>query len=149
MNLSVCRQLSTSWQLRDHVGQVGLDWDIHVTQVLNLFGGRVVELEEEHDIGVVVEVWYSDLRSFWICRFKEDGPMSDRVGPRMEVVGHVNEGPTQIGFRDQQGWPQCLWKNNLYFSSRYYNYILEQHKLKYSWHCLLGSQIMLSIDWWD
>ncbi len=119
-NLSVCWQLGTSPQLWDKGRQVGLDWDTHVTQVLNLFGGRVIELEEDHDIDVIVEVWYSDLRSFWICRFKEDGPLSDRVGPWVEVIGHVNQGPIQIGFRDQQGWPQCLWKMNIYYSSNCY-----------------------------
>ncbi len=79
-----------------------------MTHVLNLFCGRVVELEEEHEVCVVVEVRNFDVRSFWIWCFKEDSPLSDRVVPRVEVVGHVNQGPIQIGFKDQQGGPQCL-----------------------------------------
>jgi hypothetical protein len=61
------------------------------------------------------------LRSFWIWRFKEDSPLFDRVGPRVEVLGHINEVPIPIGFGDQQGWAQCLWKSNIYYSSNYYN----------------------------
>jgi hypothetical protein len=62
----------------------------------------------------------------------------------VEVAGHVNQGPIQIGFKDQQGGPQCLWKSTIYYSSRYNHLgvkIIQLYKHKYSDRGLMESNL--------
>ena len=93
--------MRSSGQFRDHVGHLGGDGDVHVAHVVDLLLGRVVELEEEHDVRVLVEVLDPDFRCFRVGHLDEEGPRADGVGD-------LGYGPVHLRIEVHKSWPKCL-----------------------------------------
>ena len=94
-------QIGSSGQLRDHVWYLRRDGNIHVTHVVDFFLRGVVELEEEHHVGVFVEHGDPNFGILWVWQLNEEGPGTD-------CVSNIDNRAVQVAIEVNQCWPKCL-----------------------------------------